>query len=44
MSCEDKLRTGRLSTCRNDENLDKVCNTIKSDRRRTIDEISEIIG
>ena len=44
MSCEDQPRSGRPSTCRNDENLDKVRNAINADRRRTIDEISEITG
>jgi len=44
MSCEDQPRSGRPSTCQNDENLEKVCNAINADRRRTIDEISEIIG
>jgi len=32
------------STCRNDENLEKVRIAISADRRRTIDEISEITG
>ena len=44
MSCEDQPRTGRTSTCRNDENLEKFRNTINADRRRTTDEISEITG
>ena len=44
MSCEDQPRSGRTSTCRNDENLGKVRNAINADRRRTIDEISEITG
>ena len=44
MSCEDQPRPGRPSTCRNDENLEKVRNAINADSRRTIDEISEIIG
>jgi len=43
MSCEDQPRSGRLSTCRNDENLEKVRNAINADRR-TIDEVSEITG
>ena len=38
MSCEDQPRYGRHSTCRNDENLDKVRNAINAD------EISEITG
>jgi len=44
MSCEDQPRSGRTSTCRNDENLDKVRNAISANRRQTIDEISEITG
>jgi len=44
MSCEDQPRSGRPSTCRNDENLVKVRNAINADRRRTIDEVSEITG
>ena len=44
ISCEDQPRFGRLSTCRNDENLEKVCNIINADHHRTIDEISEVIG
>ena len=42
MSCEDQPRSGRPSTCRNDENPDKVRKAINADPRRTIDEISEI--
>ena len=42
MSCEDQSRFGRLSTWRNDENLENVRNATNADRRRTIDEISEI--
>jgi hypothetical protein len=44
MSCEDQPRFGRPSTCRNDENIENVRNAINADRRRTIDEISEITG
>jgi len=44
MSCEDQTRSGRPSTCRNDENLDKVRNAINADHCRTIDEISEKTG
>ena len=44
MSCEDQPRSGQPSTCRNDENLDKVHNAIIADGCRTIDEISEITG
>ena len=44
MSCDDQPRSGRLSTCQNVENLEKFRNAINADRRRTIDEISEITG
>jgi len=44
MSCEDQPRSGRTSTCQNDENLEKVRNAINADHRWTIDEISEITG
>ena len=44
MSCEDQSRSGRSSTCRNDENLEKFVNAINANHRRTIDEISEING
>jgi len=33
MSCEDQPRSGRTSTCRNDENLDKIHSAINADRR-----------
>jgi len=42
MSCEDQPRAGQTSTCRNDENLEKVRNAINADHHRTIDEIFEI--
>jgi len=42
MSCEDQPRSGRHSTCRNDENLEKVRNAINADCCRSNDEISEI--
>ena len=44
MACEVRPRSGRPSTCRNDENLEKVRNAISADRRRIIDEISGITG
>ena len=44
MSCEDQPRSGRPSTCRNDENLEKVHNANNGDRHWTTDEISEITG
>ena len=44
MSCEDQPRSGRPSTCRNDENVEKVRNAINAERRRTFGEISEITG
>ena len=33
MSCEGQTRSRRPSTCRNDENLEKVRNAISADRR-----------
>ena len=44
ISCEDQPRPGWPSSCRNDENIDKVRNAINADCLRTIDEISEITG
>ena len=44
MSCDDQPRSGRTSTRRKDENLENVRNAINADRRRTIDEVSEITG
>ena len=44
MSCEDQPRSGQPSTCRNDENLDRVRNAINADHLRTIDDISEVTG
>ena len=44
MSCEDQPRSGQPSTCRNEENLDKVRNAISADGRQTFDEISEVTG
>ena len=44
MSCDEQPSSGRPSTCRNDENLEKVRNAINADRHRTIDEISGITG
>jgi len=42
ISCEDQPKSCSLSTCRNDESLEKVRNATNADRRRSIDEISEI--
>jgi len=44
MSREDQPRSGRLSTYRNDEKLEKVRSAINADCRQTIDVISEITG
>jgi len=44
MSFEDQPRSGRPSTCRNDEKLAKVRNPVNADRRRTIVESFEIAG
>jgi len=41
MSCEDQPSSGRPSTCRDDENREKVRNAINADHRRTSDKISE---
>ena len=40
MSCEVQPRSGRPSTCRNDENFDKFRNAINADLCRNIGEIS----
>jgi len=42
--CEDQPRSGRPSSSRCDENLENVRNAISADRRRIIDEISEVTG
>ena len=44
MSREAQPRSGRPSTCQNDENLEKNRNAINADHRQIIDEISEITG
>lgn len=44
MSVEDHARSGRPSTSRNDENVEKIRQKINEDRRFTIDEISEETG
>jgi transposase len=33
MSLEDQLQSGRPSTCRNDENIQKICDAIMFDCR-----------
>jgi len=40
LSCEDQPRSGRLASCRSDENLEKARNAISADSRWTIDEVS----
>ena len=44
MSVEVHLHSGRLSTCRNDENVEKIREKINEGRRYTTDEISEATG
>jgi hypothetical protein len=39
MSIEDQFRSGRLSTLRIDENLDKINALVREDCRRTIDQL-----
>lgn len=41
MSIEDQPRSGRPSTSRTDENVDKINALIREDRRRTIDQLCE---
>jgi len=44
MSVEDHPHSGRQSTSRTDENIEKIREKINEDRRYTIDEISESTG
>lgn len=44
MSIDDKPRSGRPSTARTHENVEKIRAIINEDRRRTIDEIVELSG
>ncbi|PNF27671.1 hypothetical protein B7P43_G14595 [Cryptotermes secundus] len=44
MSIDDKPRSGRPSTARTHENVEKIREIIKGDRRRTIEEIVELSG
>ncbi|XP_018347330.1 PREDICTED: putative uncharacterized protein FLJ37770 [Trachymyrmex septentrionalis] len=44
MSIEDQFRSGRPSTSRTDENLDKINALVREDRRRTIDQLCEMSG
>ena len=41
MSIEDQLRSGRPSTSRTDENVDKIYFLVREHRHRTIDELCE---
>src|SRR5699024_10712782 len=41
---EDQARSGRPSTSRNEENIEKVRQKINEDRRQTIDQISAETG
>lgn len=40
----DDLRSGRPSTSRNDKNIDRVRNVVRSDRRKSIQQISAEVG
>ena len=44
MSIDDKPHSGRPSTSRIDENVEKVYAIVLEDRRRTIEEISKLSG
>ncbi|PNF14149.1 hypothetical protein B7P43_G17665 [Cryptotermes secundus] len=44
MSIDDKPRSDRPSTARTHENVEKIREIIKEDRRRTIEEIVELSG
>jgi transposase len=44
MSLEDQPRSGRPSTSRNDENIQKFCDVIMFDCRRKIDELEVLTG
>lgn len=44
MSLEDQSRSGRPSTSRTDENIEKIRQKINEDRRLTIDQVSEETG
>ncbi|KAJ8944261.1 hypothetical protein NQ318_013673 [Aromia moschata] len=44
MSIDDKPHTGRPSTAGNDENVKKIRELVITDRRQTIDQLSEIRG
>ncbi|PNF43545.1 hypothetical protein B7P43_G03938 [Cryptotermes secundus] len=44
MSIDDKPRSGRPSIARTHENVEKIGEIIKEDRRRTIEEIVELSG
>ena len=42
MSVEDQPHCGHHTVSKTDENVEKVLQTVLGDRRRTIDEISEV--
>ena len=44
MSLEDQPRSGRPSTSRTDENIQKIRNATMFDHRRTIDELEALTG
>jgi len=44
MTIEDQPRSGRPSTSRTDNNVQKINEIVREDRRRTIEEIEELSG
>jgi len=44
MSLKDQLRSGRPSTSRTNENIQKIRNAIMFDRGQTIDELEALTG
>ena len=44
MSIDDQPRSGRPSTSRTDENVQKINELVREDRRRTIEELEELSG
>jgi hypothetical protein len=43
-SIEDDPRSGRPSTSKDDQHVEKVCEVIRSDRRLTVREIADEVG
>lgn len=44
MSIDDKPRSGRSSTARTDEKVEKIRELVLTDRRQTLDQLTEISG